>query len=227
MSWVTVIWSMIASACLTLAVIYFLVWYRNRAEWAHLLFSVTAASTTAFTFCELWMMRAETPGELLAAIRWAHVPLFFWLVSITWFVRIYLGAGRLWLAWTISGLRAFSLLLNFLAAQNLNYREITSLRHIQFLGEPVTVFTGVPNPWMLVGQSAVLLLLVFVADAIVTAWRRGDRRKALMVGGSVEFFLLAGLGTSAVGAVGKRPGADCLQPALPGPGRGDGLRVEP
>ncbi len=30
MSWVTVIWSMNASACLTLAVIYFLVWHRNR-----------------------------------------------------------------------------------------------------------------------------------------------------------------------------------------------------
>ena len=110
MSWVTVIWSMIASACLTLAVIYLLVWYRNRTAWAHLLFSVTAASTAAFAFCELWMMRAQTPGELLAAMRWAHVPLFFWLVSIIWFVRIYLGAGRLWLAWTISGLRAFCLL---------------------------------------------------------------------------------------------------------------------
>ena len=58
MSWVTVIWSMIASACLTLAAIYFLVWFRNRTAWAHLLFSVTAASTTAFAFCELWMMRA-------------------------------------------------------------------------------------------------------------------------------------------------------------------------
>ena len=29
MPWVTVIWSMIASACLTLAVIYGLVWYRE------------------------------------------------------------------------------------------------------------------------------------------------------------------------------------------------------
>ena len=35
---VTVIWSMVASACLTLAVIYFLVWCRNRTAWAHLLF---------------------------------------------------------------------------------------------------------------------------------------------------------------------------------------------
>jgi two-component system, LuxR family, sensor kinase FixL len=49
---------------------------------------------------------------------------------------------------------------------------------------------------MLFGQFAVVLILVFVADASVTAWRRGDRRKALMVGGSVEFLVLAGLGTA-------------------------------
>ncbi len=61
MSWVTVIWSMNASACLTLAVIYFLVWYRNRRSWAHLFFSVTAASTAGYAFCELLMMRAATP----------------------------------------------------------------------------------------------------------------------------------------------------------------------
>ena len=107
MSWVTVIWSMVASACLTLAAIYFLVWCRNRTAWANLLFSVTAASTAAFTFCELWQMRAETPAELLTALRWAQWRCCVWLVSITWFVRFYLGAGRRWLAWTISGLRAF------------------------------------------------------------------------------------------------------------------------
>jgi PAS domain S-box-containing protein len=193
MSWVTVVWSMIASACLTLAAIYWLVWYRNRASWAPLFFALTAASTAAFTFCELWMMRAGTPEEYITAMRWAHVPLFFWLVSITWFVRTYLGAGRLWLAWAICGLRAFSLLLNFLATQNLNYRELPRLRQVRFLGESFTVADAAPNPWMLVGQLATVMLLIYVADASVIAWRRGDRRKALMVGGSITFFVLAAL----------------------------------
>jgi two-component system, LuxR family, sensor kinase FixL len=195
MSWVTVIWSMIASACLTLAVIYFLSWIRNRAAWAHLFFSLTAASTTTFAFCELSMMRALTPDELVAAMKWAHVALFFWLVSTVGFVRLYLGAGRLWLAWTISGMRLLYLFL-LLASPNVNYREITTLRRVEFLGEPVTVLTGVPHPVTLFGQFAVLLILIFVADASVSVWRRGDRRKALIVGGSVEFFLLTGLGTS-------------------------------
>src|SRR4029453_9284807 len=103
MSWVTIIWSMIASACLTLAAIYWLVWDRNRTSWANLLFSITAVSTAGMAFCELTMMRAATPGELAATIRWGHVPLFFWLVSITWFVWLYLGTGRRWLAWAVLG----------------------------------------------------------------------------------------------------------------------------
>jgi two-component system sensor kinase FixL len=194
MSLITIIWSMIASACLTLAGINLLVWCRKRTAWANLLFTLTAVSIAVFTFFELWMMRAGTPGEFSTAMRWAHVPMLLWLVSITWFVRLYLRAGRSWLAWTICGLRTFALLPNFLVGENLNYHEITTLRQIPFLNELIPIAEGVPNPWMLVGQLSVVLLVIFVADASVTAWRRGDRRKALMVGGSIELFLLAGLG---------------------------------
>jgi hypothetical protein len=63
MSLITIIWSMIASACLTLAAINFLIWGRNREAWANLFFSLVATGTAAWTFCELWMMRAETLAE--------------------------------------------------------------------------------------------------------------------------------------------------------------------
>ena len=126
-SWVTVVWSMIASACLTLAAMYFLVWFKNRDERPHLLFSLSAASMTAFAFCELWMMRATTPDELMIALRWAHVPLFSWLLSTTWFVRVYLRAGRGWLAWTILIVRALMLIVNFQPGQNLTYRSMLPL----------------------------------------------------------------------------------------------------
>ena len=198
MSWVTIIWSMVASACLTLAVIYFLVWWANRTALAHLLFAVTAASTTGVAFCELWMMRAQTSAELVAGLRWAQLFLFFLFVSITWFVRIYLRAGWPWLAWTITGIRTVYVPLTFLAGMNVNYEAVSSPRQIQFLGESVTVLGGVFNPLTLLGQFGVVLIVVFVVDASVTAWRRGDRRKARMVGLSVAFFILAGLGTSSV-----------------------------
>ena len=192
MPWVTVIWSMIASACLTLAAIYALIWYREPHGVGPSVVFLDGASAAAFAFCELWMMRAETPGELLTAMRWAHVPLFC-LARVAHLVRADLPGCRAALA-RMDGLRPARvlLLLNFLVGPSVNYREVPSLRHVRFLGESVTVHGGVPNPWTLIGQVAALLLLIFVADASVTAWRRGDRRKALMVGGSVAFFLLVG-----------------------------------
>ena len=195
-NWITVIWSMGASACLTLAGIYFLVWFRNHTEWAYLFFSLTAVASAAFAPCELWMMRSQTPGEFGTAMRWGHVPLLLFVVSITWFARFYLGAGRYWLAWAVCALRTLSLLANFLTGQTLNYQEITALWHVPFLGESVAVPEGLTNPWVLVGQLSNLVLLIYIVDAGVTVWRRGDRRKALMVGGSIAFVVLAGASES-------------------------------
>ena len=192
MSWVTIIWAMVASACLTLAAVNLLVWCKKRTAWANLLFSLTAVGTAGMAYCELWMMQTETPGQFGTALRWLHVPAWALLLALVGFVRLYLLAGRPWLAWSFVGLRTLSLLLDFLVGQNLNYREITRLRHIPFFGESVSVAEGVANPCMLVGQLSLLLLVLFVSDAMVTVWRRGDRRQALAVGGSIVFFTLAG-----------------------------------
>ncbi len=192
MSHVIIIWSAVASACLTLAAMHLLVWCRKRTEWANLLFALTAVGTAGMAYCELWMMRAETPGSFATALRWLHVPAWALLVSLVGFIRLYLRTGRSWLAWSFVGLRTFSLLLDFLVGQNLNYREVTRLRHIPFFGESVSVAEGVSNPWMLVGQLSLLLLVIFVADATIAVWRRGHRRQALVVGGSAVFFVLVG-----------------------------------
>ena len=194
MSWVTIIWAMIASACLTLALVYVLVWWCRPEAQANLLFAVTAVATAVFAGFELWMMRAATPVAFGTAVRWGHVPVWVGFVSLVGFVRLYLRAGRLWLAWAACGLRTLSLILNFVFTPNLNIREITALRHVSFLGETVVVAEGVPNPWMLIGQLSLLLLMIFVADAAVTVWQRGDRRQAVVLGGSIVFFVAAGSG---------------------------------
>ena len=92
------------------------------------------------------MMRAETPAQFATALRWLHVPVWVLILSLVGFVRLHLRAGRPWLAWTICAVRTLALLLNFLVGQNLNYREVTGLRHIPFLGESVSSGVGVSNP---------------------------------------------------------------------------------
>lgn len=181
---------MMASACLTLAVVHGLVWWRRRDVMAQLFFSTSAAATAALAAVELWLMRAQSTDEYALVMRWGHVPVWVLLVSLVGFVRLYLRAGRPWLAWTFIALRTLSLALNFTFGENLNYREITALQHMRVLGETVAVAVGVSNPLMVVGQMAALTLLIFVADATVTVWRRGDRRNAVLIGGGIVFFIL-------------------------------------
>ena len=190
MSLITIIWSMSASACFTLAGVHFLVWSRNRLDLANLFFSLLASGTAAWTLCELWMMRAETPAEFATVLKWGHVAIWLLIVSLVGFVRIYLKAGRPWLLWAVCGLRTLLLVPNFLVGQNLNYLMVTRLGHMRLLGESVAIGAGVPNPWILLGQVDLVILIIFVIDATVTTWRRGERHRALTIGGSILFFTL-------------------------------------
>src|SRR5262245_14606423 len=101
MSWVTVIWSLGAGACLTLAFLQFIVWWKDRTARANLVFSFGAIAVAVFAALEFALMRAETPEAVGTLTRWIHVPAWVLIVSIVVFVRLYLNAGRRWLAWTI------------------------------------------------------------------------------------------------------------------------------
>ena len=190
MSWVIVVWSMGSAACLVLALMHIFVWWKDRAARANLVFSVMAIAVATFAVLELALMRAETPEQFGITVRWMHVAAWVIIASLVGFVRLYLKAGRRWLAWTVVGVRTVSLILNFVFWPNINFREITALRHVRFLGESVSVAKGVPNPWMLVAQLSLLLLVIFATDATIAVWRRGDRRQALVVGGSIVLFVV-------------------------------------
>jgi two-component system, LuxR family, sensor kinase FixL len=182
---------MTASACLTLGLIHALIWWRQRDAWSNLLFALAAAGTAAFTACDLAAQLAPSPAEYGVAVRYAHLALWVGIIPLALFVRLRFHAGRIWLLWTFCALRTLSLFLNFFTGENLNFRQITSLDHVLFLGQRIAVPVGVPNPWMIIGHLSLLALVAFVTDAAVTAWRRGERRTAALIGGSIVIFLLA------------------------------------
>src|SRR4029077_17741828 len=103
------------------------------------------------------------------------------------FVRLYLHAGRARLAWSIYILRTLIFITNFIFPVSINFKGITDIRHFSWAGEMVSVPVGIPNPWGLLSEISLLLLLIFCIDATITVWRRGDRRRALLIGGSMIF----------------------------------------
>ena len=87
MNWVTVIWSISAGASLMLAFLQFIVWCKDRAARANLVFALGTVAVAVFAGLELALMRAETPAQFGIA-RWIHVPAWVLIVSIVAFVRI-------------------------------------------------------------------------------------------------------------------------------------------
>jgi two-component system, LuxR family, sensor kinase FixL len=195
MSWIIIVWSMNAAACLTLAGIYLLVWCRQRSDWAYFVLSCSAVAGAALTAFELVLLEAQSTEDYAVTLRWAQLPVWALVVSVVVFVRLYLRAGRLWLAWSVCGMRTLALILNFVFIPNLSYRQITSLRQVSWWGgETVSVPVGATNPWILVAQLSLVLLVIFFVDATITAWRRGDRQRALVVGGALIFFSAVAIG---------------------------------
>jgi two-component system sensor kinase FixL len=191
MSWVTIIWSMSAAACVTLAAIHLLVWQQGRDRSGHLYFALGALAAAATAACELMLMRAGSVEVYGAVLWWAHLPVWVLVVSVVGFMRSYLRAGRPWLAWSVVAARTLALVLNFFTTASINFSLITALEPVTFLGEPIAMAVGPPHPAGYVAKLSSLLLLIFLADASIEIWRRGERKRALYLGGSAVFFITA------------------------------------
>jgi two-component system, LuxR family, sensor kinase FixL len=194
MSWVTVIWSMIASVSFTLGMLYLLIWLRERRSWAYLCFFVLAAGVIGVAAGEFGAMYAKTPAEYGTAVRWGHFAYGFVAAGSLGFVHFYFGTGKGWLLGVALGLRLLAVVANFSTGLNLHISSIQSLRQVNFLGEQVSMLgTWTLNPWVRLGQIAALVQFVYVVDASLRLWRTGareSRRRALIVGGPLAFFIL-------------------------------------
>jgi two-component system, LuxR family, sensor kinase FixL len=126
-----------------------------------------------------------------------HLPLAAMIIASIVFLRLHLGAARLWLFYAAIGGRLLTVAANFMADVNVSYLSIAELRpHALFGGETVPVPVGVPNPWFALVILATLLQFLFVLDTSLACWRRqgeGNRRRAVLIGGSFLLFIAAAL----------------------------------
>jgi signal transduction histidine kinase len=194
MGLVTTLWSMQAAAALTVAVLYGVVWTIDRRNLANLTLCLVAVAMAVAARDEVGMMHAATAAEYGEWARLIYLPVFFALIGLVLFVQLFLGTGRHWLLWTIVGTRVAVVVGNFLTYPTLAWREIVSLRYVPFLDGQVAVAGPiVVRSWNWLSFVSCALIVVFVADAALRAWRQGGaegRRKALVVAGGVGLPLI-------------------------------------
>jgi len=200
MSTVTFVWAVVIGACATMALPYLLIGIKDRV-WQNLFFAVAALSCAGIACQELAIMHSATTEQIGRAQQWMQVPIFFFAIAIVGFVHLNFGTGRLWLGIAACLVRFVCLVINFVSPPNLNFREITALRHLNFLGDTVAMPEGVGSPWTRLAELGSLLILAFVVDATLALWRRGgreERRRAAVIGGSITLFIVLAAGSFAL-----------------------------
>lgn len=195
MDWIDFVWPMATGAFLTMALVHLRTGLRKHGERVNVLFAVAAIFAAIYSWFELRIIQAGSPAEYLAQLRYLDLAAGGMVVSLAAFVWGYFGTGRKWLGLIAIGVTLGSLIPDLLPVPKLVFLEVTGIRKVStFGGATFTLAEGVNSPWNLIFYGGVCLVLAFVVDASLRLWKRGDRRKASVVGGTVIlFYLVAGV----------------------------------
>lgn len=195
LSLLTILWSMCAAACFMLALMHLGLWSRSRLRREYLISSAMAAAAGCIALLELAAMFAEDISIYLFFLKLQVACIFVMLMSLVWFVRLYLAAGSKALVAIIAVLWVAALAANFVSPTGQVFTANSELVSMQtFWGESYSLARGETNRWKYLADAASVLILLFLLHASLVAWRRGSRQRAVVVGGSSALFIaLAGI----------------------------------
>ena len=182
---------------MTLMVIHLRIWFSSKNGFANLLLSMAALGATFLAVMELLQFSSTSIEQYNLIVKISHIPIFMLIVSITWFVRLYFGTGRKWIAYAITLLWIIGLIINFSVPGNLTFLQIDGLKPIHTIfGETVLIPYGKVNLWANLVNLASILFVIFVFDATLALAKLGNRKRAYNVGFSIiAFMMVAGIQT--------------------------------
>ncbi len=196
MDWLTLIFTAMATACLTLAVVHYTVWLRQRKDaCANLMLALTATWTAGMAVMEMLMGQMSDPVSYATALRGYQVLIWATFLSLVGFIRCYFpNSRRRWLGLFAVGLRTVLMLSNAICEWSSLFVKIHRMLPVEFLGSSAWIPDGEIHPLTRLGQTSLLALAVYILDVCFQEWRRGNRRSVLAIGGGVLLMILVALG---------------------------------
>jgi hypothetical protein len=169
--WLDVVWSAVAGACCTFAIVHGLVWWRRREAVSNGLFGADRrCSPATLALTEQRLLDSDSIDAYAFWLRLYMIPVFLLLIALLLYTRRSMPAAKHWLGWLgISPARAADNGPVFDGRTRL-YFEITALRKLDFFGQPLAVVSTTTGPLVYVGQASLALFTIDLADA---AWVRG------------------------------------------------------
>jgi hypothetical protein len=184
---------MVAATFFSVALMHFLVWYRNTYYRVHLLFALTALTAGANSIAEAGVYSATTLDTFIPAFKWYVTFSALWLIAFIWFVGVWTGISAIRRRWliTLSAVFCAALVINFLAPCGILFTEITQLRQVQLSwGDQIALPEGLSSPWRYGTDIAMIGVLVLVVDGWRNLRQQGKQRSAWLLGGSLLLFFL-------------------------------------
>ena len=190
MNWITIGWSMVAAACLTLGIINLRVAIGQSHPAPYLFFFANSLAVASLAGLEHGLLEANTLQQYESLLHWAQLPVWAMVLSTLGLVWSLFGTGQTWLALAVAGVNTIVMVANFVAPAPA-VRHAVGIEKVPLFGTTFTYAKVENGPWNLVGVISIAGLLVFVLDASIKLWRKGERQRAAVAGGGILFFMLA------------------------------------
>jgi len=192
---------MAAAAFWVVALFHALIWARQRGMKVHLWFALTTFLSGFAALAEAAFYKSGSVAAFIEAFRWSNNINVLWLVSVLGFVTCYTGTwpARRWVVLSLSAVLLLAALANSFLPFGFLYTEITALRYVVLpWGERIAFAEGVSSTWRVATDAAFVAVIVLIAVSFRDVWQRGERRGALMIGGSLLLYMVLLLVTGVI-----------------------------
>ena len=178
-----------AAICVVVGLQHLLLALRVEERKLQVLFAISAFAVAGDALFERRVYTSGTGEAFLAGMPWTALCIATAIVALAWYITLRTRAARLWLLWGVSGLALLTVVLDF--AVGIAYRGPVEFgTSILPWGEPVSFVSGAANPLRAVGDLVFLGFFLILLDSTVRMVRRGKRRLARILGGSLAVYAL-------------------------------------
>ena len=99
MRWLDVVWSAVAGACCTFAIVHGLVWWRRREAVSNGLFALIAVLAATLALTEQRLLDSDSIDAYAFWLRLYMIPVFLLLIALLLYTRRSMPAAKHWLGW--------------------------------------------------------------------------------------------------------------------------------
>lgn len=199
MSYLLTGWVVVASACVSLALVQLVIWIRRQGEVSHLIFALTTLAGAGVAIAEIRMSRATSIEAFVGGFKFSNYCVAAMLIGLTWFVVTYAGARAGVLAWSATAGWLAGVVLNAVRPLGLSLAEVSGLsQEVTGWGETYTVATASTDATKWLADLSTVAVLALAALQAYRLYRAGRRRPAALLGAIALFMAIALVHTTLV-----------------------------